>query len=311
MEIPWRQGTGMLGLPWRQGMDSYVWVSMKTGRRCIRLPWRQGTGTWSSIGKWMTCACPFWSPVPFPCCTPRLLTLSRHCINSWRTKVWRRDRWGAVQEYVDVTCLYMQSMCRQCMYYRPGNFCIQTILCLLSNTEIILTLSCPRKWTSGAFRVVLLYCRLVGSVRSVQQFWWHLCNSLYMYVHISICTSSNTLEMVISPDDFYITHAHTHCTHYIHMHTHTAHTCTHTYTHTAHIHIHAHTHCTHYMHMHTHMYSLLSQGCFGLLTALVTVLPRALDEHIGAIVPGVVYCLKLVVCVCVCARVHSALCYAW
>ena len=34
------------------------------------------------------------------------------------------------------------------------------------------------------------------------------------------------------------------------------------------------------------------QGCFGLLTALVTVLPRALDEHIGAIVPGVVYCLN-------------------
>ena len=34
------------------------------------------------------------------------------------------------------------------------------------------------------------------------------------------------------------------------------------------------------------------QGCFGLLTALVTVLPGALDEHVGAIVPGILYCLK-------------------
>ena len=34
------------------------------------------------------------------------------------------------------------------------------------------------------------------------------------------------------------------------------------------------------------------QGCFGLLTALVTVLPGALDDHVGAIVPGILYCLK-------------------
>ena len=46
------------------------------------------------------------------------------------------------------------------------------------------------------------------------------------------------------------------------------------------------------------------QGCFSLLTALVTVLPGALDEHVGAIVPGILFCLKLVcVCVCVCVRV--------
>ena len=36
------------------------------------------------------------------------------------------------------------------------------------------------------------------------------------------------------------------------------------------------------------------QGCFGLLTALVTVLPGALDDHVGAIVPGILYCLKYV-----------------
>ncbi len=34
------------------------------------------------------------------------------------------------------------------------------------------------------------------------------------------------------------------------------------------------------------------QGCFSLLTALVTVLPGALDEHVGAIVPGILFCLK-------------------
>ena len=34
------------------------------------------------------------------------------------------------------------------------------------------------------------------------------------------------------------------------------------------------------------------QGCFSLLTALVTVLPGALDDHIGAIVPGILYSLK-------------------
>ena len=34
------------------------------------------------------------------------------------------------------------------------------------------------------------------------------------------------------------------------------------------------------------------QGCFSLLTALVTVLPGALDDHVGAIVPGILYCLK-------------------
>ena len=36
------------------------------------------------------------------------------------------------------------------------------------------------------------------------------------------------------------------------------------------------------------------QGCFSLLTALVTVLPGALDDHVGAIVPGILYCLKYV-----------------
>ena len=36
------------------------------------------------------------------------------------------------------------------------------------------------------------------------------------------------------------------------------------------------------------------QGCFSLLTSLVTVLPGALDDHIGAIVPGILYSLKLV-----------------
>ncbi len=36
------------------------------------------------------------------------------------------------------------------------------------------------------------------------------------------------------------------------------------------------------------------QGCFGLLTALVTVLPGALDNHIGVVVPGILYSLKLV-----------------
>ena len=36
------------------------------------------------------------------------------------------------------------------------------------------------------------------------------------------------------------------------------------------------------------------QGCFGLLTALVTVLPGALNNHIGAIVPGILYSLKSV-----------------
>ena len=36
------------------------------------------------------------------------------------------------------------------------------------------------------------------------------------------------------------------------------------------------------------------QGCFGLLTALVTVLPGALDDHVGAIIPGILYCLKSV-----------------
>ena len=45
------------------------------------------------------------------------------------------------------------------------------------------------------------------------------------------------------------------------------------------------------------------QGCFSLLTALVTVLPGALDEHVGAIVPGMLYCLKLVVCACMCVWV--------
>ena len=34
------------------------------------------------------------------------------------------------------------------------------------------------------------------------------------------------------------------------------------------------------------------QGCFSLLTALVTVLPGALDDHVGAIVPGILFCLK-------------------
>lgn len=34
------------------------------------------------------------------------------------------------------------------------------------------------------------------------------------------------------------------------------------------------------------------QGCFSLLTALVTVLPGALDGHIGAIVPGILYSLS-------------------
>lgn len=34
------------------------------------------------------------------------------------------------------------------------------------------------------------------------------------------------------------------------------------------------------------------QGCFSLLTSLVTVLPGALDEHIGAIVPGILYSLN-------------------
>ena len=36
------------------------------------------------------------------------------------------------------------------------------------------------------------------------------------------------------------------------------------------------------------------QGCFSLLTALVTVLPGALDDHVGAIIPGILYCLKYV-----------------
>lgn len=34
------------------------------------------------------------------------------------------------------------------------------------------------------------------------------------------------------------------------------------------------------------------QGCFNLLTALVTVQPGALDEHVGAIVPGILFCIK-------------------
>ena len=66
----------------------------------------------------------------------------------------------------------------------------------------------------------------------------------------------------------------------------------------------SHIHTCTYTHTHTHV---PSQGCFGLLTALVTVLPRALDEHIGAIVPGVVYCLKLVLCGQLCVlRMHGS-----
>ncbi len=34
------------------------------------------------------------------------------------------------------------------------------------------------------------------------------------------------------------------------------------------------------------------QGCFSLLTALMTVLPGALGNHVGALVPGILYCLK-------------------
>ena len=34
------------------------------------------------------------------------------------------------------------------------------------------------------------------------------------------------------------------------------------------------------------------QGCFSLLTSLITVLPGALGNHVGAIVPGILYCLK-------------------
>lgn len=34
------------------------------------------------------------------------------------------------------------------------------------------------------------------------------------------------------------------------------------------------------------------QGCFVLLTALVNVLPGALDEHVGSIVPGILYSLR-------------------
>ena len=34
------------------------------------------------------------------------------------------------------------------------------------------------------------------------------------------------------------------------------------------------------------------QGCFSLLTSLITVLPGALENHVGAIVPGILYCLK-------------------
>ena len=34
------------------------------------------------------------------------------------------------------------------------------------------------------------------------------------------------------------------------------------------------------------------QGCFSLLTSLITVLPGALGSHVGALVPGILYCLK-------------------
>lgn len=40
--------------------------------------------------------------------------------------------------------------------------------------------------------------------------------------------------------------------------------------------------------------TLSIQGCFGLLTDLVTILPGALEKEVGLLVPGIVYCLKLV-----------------
>ena len=36
------------------------------------------------------------------------------------------------------------------------------------------------------------------------------------------------------------------------------------------------------------------QGCFGLLTDLVLILPGSLENEIGCLVPGIVYCLKYV-----------------
>lgn len=36
------------------------------------------------------------------------------------------------------------------------------------------------------------------------------------------------------------------------------------------------------------------QGCFALLTSVITVLPGALDNHVGAIIPGILYCLRQV-----------------